>query len=247
MLEFEHVLRAADDLLSAEQVVRRSLCPDRQLATSLLDLGVRLRSEIPHGCEMAFAHGMANIARAELRNFPANIFWDFDYTGASLLREAAAAADSADHLSRACGLIVELQDLFGSATEIRFRYGHDFIYGFDWAKWVRKEPQARASVGPFDLEFLTFLHQRGHELLDLIAHDDTKYPTLRTSEPRNPFEFSRDPGAEAALHESLARDGLLPVESWRIDAQPVWDKPFQRLRRERAVSLGLAKSATPGD
>ena len=164
MADFQSILRSADEQLSAMGVARRSLCPKRDLATSLLDLGVRLRSEIPRGCEMAFAHGMANIARAELRNFPENIFWDFDYTGASLLREASAAADSADHLSCACGLIVELQDLFGSATEIRFRYGHDFIYGFDWAKWVRKEPQARASVGPFDVQFLTFLHQRGRSV-----------------------------------------------------------------------------------
>ncbi|MCA9646777.1 MAG: ferrochelatase [Myxococcales bacterium] len=239
MADFQSILRSADEQLSAMGVARRSLCPKRDLATSLLDLGVRLQLEVPRGCEMAFARGLASIADAEVRNFPENIFWDFDYTAASLLREATASSEPARHLSEVCGLIVALQDLFGSATEIRFRYGHDFIYGFDWAKWVRKQPDQRASVGPFDLEFLTFLHQRGHELLELIAEDDAKYPTLRTSEPRNPFEFSRDPEAEAALHESLARDGLLPVESWRVDATPVWDKPFQRLRRERAMRLGF--------
>ncbi|MEZ4231034.1 MAG: ferrochelatase [Polyangiaceae bacterium] len=236
------ILRAADEVLAASGVLRRSLCPERQLATSLLDLGARLRSEIPRGCEGAFARGLASIARAELRNFPENIFWDFDYTASSLVEEASAAVEPARHLTHACALIVELQDLFGSATEIRFRYGHDFIYGYDWAKWVRKDPAARRGVGPFDLEFLRFLHHRGHELLELIAEDDTKYPTLRTSEPRNPFEFSREPSAEAALHESLARDHLLPVESWRLDATPVWDRPFQRLRRERAEALGLARS-----
>lgn len=235
-------LRGADAELAASGVIRRSLCPERRLATSLLDLGVRLRSEVPCGCEEAFASGLGSIANAELRNFPENIFWDFDFTASSLLREARDAVEPAHHLSHACALIVELQDLFGSATEIRFRYGHDFIYGFDWAKWVRKEPATRAQVGPFDLEFLRFLHHRGHELLELIADDDAKYPTLRTAEPRNPFQFSREPADEANLHQSLARDHLLPVESWLTDARPVWDKPFQRLRRERAEQLGLGKA-----
>lgn len=236
-------LARADDQLARAGIVRRSLGPGRESATSLLGLGQALRPLVPHGCEIAFGSGLAAVALAELRNFPSNIFWDFAYTAASLLRDAARAADPAQHLTRACESIVALQDLFGGGTEIRFCYGHDFIYGFDWAKWVRKAPSQRAQIGPFDLVFLEYLLGRGEELLALIDADDVKYPRLLDERPRNPFTFSREPEAEAALHLRLAAEHKLPVESWLIDAAPVWDRPFQRLRTECAETLGLTRAS----
>lgn len=220
--------------------MRRSLDPGRERATSLLSLGSALQHAVPRGCEIAFASGLADIALAELRNFPSNIFWDFDYTAASLLRHAERAAAPRENLIEACEIIVALQDLFGGGTEIRFRYGHDFIYGFDWAKWVRKAPEQRAHVEPFDLVFLKYMYGRGEELLALIDEDDAKYPRLVDEHPRNPFTFSREPEAEAALHQRLAAEHKIPVRSWLIDAEPVWDQPFQRLRMECADSLGLS-------
>lgn len=245
MAEALACLERADRELARAGVARRSLAPGRETATSLLALGRSLQQAMPRGCEVAFASGLAAIALAELRNFPGNIFWDFDYTAASLLRNAARAPDPCENISQACELIVALQDLFGGGTQIRFRYGHDFIYGFDWAKWVRKAPAERAHIGPFELDFLRYLHARGEELLALIDADDAKYPRLLDERPRNPFAFCREPEAEAALHQRLAAEHKLPVKSWLTNTDPVWDRPFQRLRMECAESLGLALASAP--
>lgn len=227
-------LRAADETQKARSPLL-SLCPDRQLATPLAVLGQTLLSrDVAAERAAAFAEGLARIAEAIGRNFPGNIFWDLDFVAATLscLAEPRAMTTLAD-------AIVELNDLFGSQTPIRFRYAHDFIYGFDWAKWVTRDPKNRKDVGPFTLEFLQSMRDRGSELLDLIAHDDPKYPKLPPGQDRNPFRFAREPAAEQLLHEDLARRGLLPVETWRVDAAPVWTRPFAELRDERARALGL--------
>jgi hypothetical protein len=114
------------------------------------------------------------------------------------------------------------------------------LYGFDWAKWVAREPQARSIVGPFDAEFLRGMHQRGSELLELIAQDSEKYPTLSPGRDRNPFRFARDPGAEETLHRDLAQQNLLPLKAWSLSGDPVWDRPYAELRSQRASDLGLA-------
>ncbi|MCA9707587.1 MAG: aldo/keto reductase [Myxococcales bacterium] len=158
----------------------------------------------------------------------------------AIARKVERAMRRVPFLRRQCEQIAALQDLFGQGTAIRFRYVHDFVYGFDWAKWVARDPAARASVGPFEPPFLAFMLERGHQLLQLIADGrDRKYPPLPDDRPRNPFGFSREPEAEIALHQSLAADGLLPVEAWRVDAQPRWDRPYAELRRQRALALGL--------
>ena len=89
---------------------------------------------------------------------------------------------------------------------------------------------------------------RGHELLALIAQRDEKYPPLADDRPRNPFGFSREPDAEVAIHRDLAARDLIPVEAWRWDAAPRFDRPFADLRRERAVAHGgLAVGARARD
>lgn len=223
----------------------RSLSPERELMTPLEVLGSQLLAG--EGSELADEVSIAlhDIAVAELRNFPENIFWDFDYTAAALLRTGRERG--LPSLVESRRLIVGLQDLFGRHTEIRFRYGHDFIYGFDWAKWVARSPQERATIGPFDLEFLRYLYRRGEELLELIAEGDTKYPRLETEASRNPFEFVREPAQETCLFESLAARGLIPVQSWRMDASPDWRRDYQALRAQRARELGLSStSEDPG-
>jgi hypothetical protein len=237
----------------------RTLAPDRTHARPLLAIGrVLLEPEtwrLPEAtaepeaaaAAEAFAEGLVAIAEAMRRAFPHNIFGDLDHLAASLWRGAAAAPEGpVAHLREQCRRVVELQELFGQGTAIRFRYVHDFLYGFDWAKWVARDPATRARVGPFAPQFLESMEARGHELLALIASGrDLRYPPLPDARPRNPFGFSREPADELVLHRHLAREGLLPVEAWRVDASPRWDRPFQRLRREHAARLGLADHAAP--
>lgn len=250
-----HALRSApaqalDALAEADArlgVPWLSLAPDRAHARSLAALGRALlepEAEVapsePAAYD-AFAEGLAGIALAMRDAFPHNLLGDLDHLAACLWHGAAAAPEgAAAFLRQQCARVIELQHLFGRATSIRFRYVHDFLYGFDWAKWVARDPAARASVGPFSPEFLAAMRARGHELLDVIAKGhDRRYPPLPEARLRNAFGFSREPADELALHRYLAREGLLPVEAWRLDASPRWDRPFEALRREHAAQLGL--------
>lgn len=224
-----------------------SLSPDRTHARPLEAIGRELlEPDVDPGAARALAEGLVAIETAMRRAFPHNIFGDLDHLAASLWRGALQAQEGAvAHLHAQCGRVAALQDLFGQTTAIRFRYVHDFIYGFDWAKWVAREPVARASVGPFAPEFLATMDRRGHELLALIASGrDPKYPPLPDDRPRNPFGFSREPPAEIALHRHLAREGLVPVQAWCLDGRPRWGLPFAQLRRQHAERLGLADAGS---
>lgn len=237
-----------DRLLSVSRHVRgaagplRSLAPDRVEATSLPELGERVLSEdVAEDAASAFAAALCAIVEAQLENFPENVFWDFDYAAARLMAEARAAneaASVAQRLSAAGARIVALEETFGTKSKIQFRYVHDFMYGFDWARWVQAAP-ARASVGPFDEPFVSYMSRRGQEIMELIDRHDAKYPELPRGVGRNPFGFSREPADEERLHKDLAERGLVPVEAWRMDAIPTWDRPFSKLREERARALGL--------
>jgi hypothetical protein len=187
----------------------------------------------------ALAVGLEDVYRAVLRAFPGNLLWDFDGLFGSIVAHARSQADPISVLASSLGRVTALQDLFGPGP-INFRYAHDFLYGFDWAKWVRRDPAARSGVGPYDRAFLEVLHGRGRELVDTIAAgDDSKYPPLPSDAPRNPFGFSRQPAAELALHRELAARGLVPVEAWSPCPAARWDRPFDDLRAEVARELGL--------
>jgi len=232
-------LVAADERLAERPW--RSLAPGRARARSLVEIcGVVLRDHEDSAAE-ALVDALASIALAMQRSFPENIFGDLELLAASLWKRASHEAEgAAASLERQGRQLVALHELFGKHTSIRFRYVHDFIYGFDWAKWVAREPASRAGVGPFDPEFVDYMEYRGHELLALIATGrDRKYPALESGRPRNPFGFTREPAAEIVLHQSLAAAGSLPVEAWRFEAKPSWDRPYAALRREAAGELGL--------
>ncbi len=241
-------LTEADQLIDRHDPARRTLNPEASRARDLREVHARVLRAV--GCEargelsLALAEGLSALARAQLDNFPENLFWDFDFLAAAVLREAVAAAArdaSAAALVRArFEQIVRLHEIYGRHTPIRFRYVHDFTYGYDWAKWVRRGEPARARVGPFEGPFLGHMERRGGELLELIAGDDQTYPTLTDSRPRNPFGFSREPGPEALLHGELARLGQLPIEAWRVDAQPDPRPDYTAIRADRALALGLA-------
>lgn len=222
----------------------RSLAPGRARARSLREVGGLVLGARDDAAAQALATALASIGLAMARAFPENIFGDLERLASSLWHGALCSDDPSSHLEREGRRIAALQDLFGRGTAIRFRYVHDFVYGFDWAKWVAKDPAARSEVGAYDPEFIGWMERRGDELLELIAvGSHHKYPPLTDARPRNPFGFSREPAAEIALHRHLAREGLLPVEAWRVDARPRWDRPYSRLRTEAAARLGLAQPA----
>lgn len=214
----------------------RSLAPGRATSRSPDEVAALVAAGAPR-LRPALTTALRAIDAAARAAFPDNIFSDLEHLAASLLRAGAREGEPAiDELGRR---IAGLQAVYGQSTTIRFRYVHDFVYGFDWAKWVRREPSTRAGVGAFERPFIAHMEQRAHELADLIAHDDHTYPSLPDGQARNPFPFSREPVAEAALMLDLAARRLLPVEAWDPDAAPRWDRPWAELRIERARCLGL--------
>ncbi len=203
----------------------------------MVDLGELLGADLEPALRLEHAKALATIAGAMLEGFPGNLFWDLDFLAAQLGQEARRRG--AAGVRQLGSSVAELQRRFGASSVIQFQYTHDFIYGFDWARWVSKDPEHRAGVGPFDLEFVRYLERRGTELELLVQADDEKYPKLAPGEARNPFAFSRTPVDERRLHVDLAQRGLLPVEAWRTDAQPRWHEPYAELRNQLARELGL--------
>lgn len=215
-----------------------SLCPGRGAARPLAEIPID--RAIEEDARVAIARGLCAIARAVERSFPNNLFCDLELVGATL--GAQAAREGAGGVERVSSAIVELHERFGCATELHFRYVHDFLYGFDWARWVRRDPEARAGVGPFDAAFLAHARRRGDELASLIAEDDPKYGRLPEGTDRNPFPFARDPASEELLLRDLAARGWIPVEAWRADATPDWTRDYVTERERRARELGLERA-----
>lgn len=225
--------------------VRLTLAPDRAEAHALYDLARALTEGLPDEEVDAFAQGLGRVARAFVEDFPENVFWDFDRLANHLLEDPRGPGAPADE-------IVRLSSLYGRRSPICFRYIHDFVYGFDWCRWVAKAPLERAAIGPFEPEFLAYLEHRAGELVELIAADDEKYGRLpppgaaghRTSF-RNPFAFSREPGDEERLHRALVERDLIPVRAWEIESPPHWDEPYAALRESIAESLHLPRRGGP--
>jgi hypothetical protein len=186
------------------------------------------------------AAGLRCIDAAIQRHFPENLFDDLDLVATSLAAHPRPLA----HAER----IAAVHALFGRETPLCFRYAHDFLYGFDWARWVARDPSTRAHVGPYDDAFLAYSAQRAAELTRLVADADPKYGPLELGAHRNPFPFRRDLEAERELHRALAAAGEIPVPGWDTHATPVWDRPFTAIREARAQALGLGFAGTaPAD
>ena len=215
-----------------------SLDPGRSTATPLTALVSSLVEPI-HRSQLTAA--ASAVAETQLESFPENLFWDFDFFLKSIHGHALKAPDYAAHLEEVTRITVELLSLYGQQSTIRFRYVHDFMYGYDWARWVRREPEARSNVEPFGLEFLRQTETRGRDILALIQADDDCYPKLARGAVRNPFPFSREPEEELELYRLLAERGWVPVEAWRLDARPDASRDFDALREQVAQSLGLAR------
>jgi hypothetical protein len=241
-------LLAAEDLrVAREGLVRLSLSPQRDRARALAEVAHELEAShpgAPAAIVRAWAEGLVALSRTIGESFPENLFFDVEAPAAALLE--AGLRDGEPAVQERSELLVRLHGIFGGKTTIRFRYVHDFLYGFDWAKWVQRGVAERATEGPFSVAFLRAMHQRGHELLGLIERDDAKYPRLRDHRPRNPFGFSREPDDERRLFRDLAARGLLPVDAYRRGGPWQWNRPYAELREERARALGLERRCLNG-
>ena len=231
-------LARADAFAAQEIGVLASLAPDRPHITPLHTLGQQLLSPAdPPALQRAFSQGVCAILIAQVRDFPETLYWDMDHMASSLLEQGRAHGAAA--LTTLCEDIASIQRQYGKHSIIRFRYVHDFSYGFDWAKWVARAPQTRKHVGPFDHRFIRHLMRRGEELVALIMADDEAYPKLTDGRPRNPFGFSRSPPNERRLFAELAAQDLIPVRTWLVHASPVWQRDFASQRDACARALGV--------
>jgi hypothetical protein len=236
--------RSADTLAQIDASIAETprgaltLDPARGRATPLAELVHSLAnsSERPFLARAACAVGAA-----QLEAFPDNLLWDFDFYLSSVHQEAIQSGDYPAHLERATDITVGLMHLYGQGSSIRFQYVHDFIYGFDWARWVRREPDSRSETLPFSLEFLEQSDTRGRAILELIENDDEVYPKLSGSGSRNPFPFARTPDEELELYRGLSGEGCIPVEAWRVDAVPDASRDYDSIRESAARRLGIER------
>ncbi|HEU4533399.1 MAG TPA: ferrochelatase [Polyangiaceae bacterium] len=233
-------LERVDRGLEARFGALASLAPRRPRASRLAELAERaLPPGAGPGPTLAFARGLARVVHAFAEHFPDNLFWDADLLAARLAAQPDPASTGA--LS---ARVVELCAHFGRSSPIRFRYLHDFLFGYDWCRWVARAPAERRDVGPFDPPFLGYLLCRAGELRALIDRDDATYGRLPDDGFRNPFPFAREPGDEARLYRTLAERDLIPVRAWQPDASPRWDLPYTELRQALADELGIARRPT---
>ncbi|MFK7873810.1 MAG: hypothetical protein AB8C84_11710 [Oligoflexales bacterium] len=230
--------REFDAALKLKWPEPRSLCPNRDCAHTLEDIGERLQTSLSHEQQNAVMQSLTSIAMTQLECFPKNIFWDFDGFVSVLLKKT-------DFLSqRAC--VEHFQKLYKafSRGQTRFQYAHDLIYGFDWARWVQKDPENHVDFGPFDECFLNRMSQRHDELVEEVEkRSSSRYPYVAGLDHgqgyRNPFEFSRNFEDEKDLMERLALIDYIPVPFWDMNFKAVWDKDFEEKRKEISQRTSL--------
>ena len=241
-----HVLEllASTDEHLASRVAWRSLAPGRRAPHTLVALGETVlpasatRAPLHDQQRIAWAMAISDLARAIAREFPGNLFADLDHVASELRRVVAERGHVA--LERTIDPLVRIHRSYGKSSRIRFRYVHDFLYGFDWARWVARDPATRRGVSPYDLVFLAHIEQRALELDALVGAADPSYPPLAPGAFRNPFPFDREPPAEERLFLALAGEDLLPIRAYEANALVASaDRPFTALRESRARALGL--------
>ena len=237
------LLASTDALVARSGASWASLKPKKKRALSLVQLGeLVLKGVAPallHEQQAsAWAMAMSHVTRAIVRHFPDNIFVDLDLVAVALRDVVIAEGHVA--LEQTIDPLVEIHRLYGKSSRIRFQYVHDFLYGFDWARWVASEPKERGAIGPFDRRFLQRSVERAQELEALIQKNDATYPAIAPGTFRNPYGFERDPKSEQALFLDLAKEDLLPA--CPIRGRALWDAPFVQQRLERAKQLGLVRA-----
>ena len=223
-------LRHLDTILYKHTTLPLSLDPRKTCVTSFEELGrLFISSHLDSDALKIAINSITEIIQAQIKHFPSNIFWDFDAIFYQIIK-----IDNQSHCLEYCNLLLNLIRNFGMHSEIRFQYLHDFTFGFDWAKWVRKNPLERSKTSPFDISFLKSLNSRRLELVQLIRSNDRKYHKLTTPEPRNPYAFDRSPDYEKTLHQNLAKINKIPVCAWNADAKGQWNDDYNEIREHFA-------------
>ncbi len=238
----KELLASTDELVVRSGASWASLKPKKKRALSLVELGESVLEGVDplllHEQQAsAWAMAMSHVTRAIVRNFPENIFVDLDLVAVALRDVVIAEGHVA--LEQTIDPLVEIHRLYGKSSPIRFQYVHDFLYGFDWARWVASEPKERGAIGPFDRRFLQRSVERAHELEALIANEDATYPAIAPGTFRNPYGFQRDPKSERALFLDLAKNDLLPA--CPRTGKATWNAPFVQQRLACAKRLGLVQ------
>lgn len=229
-------LTAQDADLQAKVNLWRSLDPTRERAHSLREVAEHLLPQLPDDATTrAFATALIDISNSMYQHFAATLFWDFDMFAAAIVRQNRTPQAMHTYAQT----VVNMMGAFGRRTNIAFMYTHDFIYGFDWSRWVLRDPDTRKNISPYDLVFVQRMIRRAQELESLIAKDDDKYHKIEGGAARNPFGFNREPEYEIPLFNRLAREQLLPVEAWNYNGITRWEKHYTNIRAEVAADLGI--------
>ncbi|MCC5815374.1 MAG: hypothetical protein JJT78_11505 [Leptospira sp.] len=230
----------------------KSLNPQKETPTSFRELLNYISSETPNVEDIelihSFFHGCLN---AIIENYPENIYWDMDFLFCHVYRqliERNTFVEKKKWLEDLERRVRHIMEIFGSKSKIQFRYIHDFLYGFDWCKWNRKRVEIGEEVeyNPFGEEFLTYIENRGLEILKMIECNDKNYVQMESGKFRNPFVFKRETEQEIAILSNLASTGDIPIFAWKVDAKFNSKKDYSLIRKERAVELGIAPNTMPG-
>lgn len=172
---------------------------------------------------------MTQIVLSQHDNFPENIFWDLEALFSHL-----CSLNSSKEQKEFTANILDLHEKYGEKNSINFAYVHDFVYGFDWYRWVKKDFAKRKKVKPFDLVFLDYLEKRSLELYELIRNNDAKYPSLKSGVKRNPFGFNRSFREEIRLHLKMAELDFIPWKAWLFKPMiddSLWEKDMTEERK----------------
>ncbi|MBC61545.1 MAG: hypothetical protein CMP11_03730 [Zetaproteobacteria bacterium] len=224
-------LNETDQLLKKKTKKLLSLSPTKEKTSSLFSLGEQLLcTSKPFEQNKLVCQIMSEIIESQVENFPNNIFWDNDY----LFSHLSQVKDP--QVTKTTGKkIIQLNLIYGNKKEISYSYLHDFTYGFDWIRWIQKDPQKRQNIRPFDLLFLEQLEHRGKEITELVEVNDKKYPKLLKDTPRNTFSFCRDETSEIKVLRKLAAENNIPLKAWSTEkAQGNLDKNFDHIREQVA-------------
>ncbi|BDA79390.1 hypothetical protein LPTSP3_g23200 [Leptospira kobayashii] len=236
-----------DRFLDLRYPTRRTLCPNRNQVTRFEEIGNQISDLL--GNEQDWKHSAEityKIVDSVVDHFPENIFWDFDYM---IMKIVGNSAYSEQGFRQSMDLTVEkilnIFFIFGKNSSIKFRYIHDFIYGYDWLKWMLEKKHPGDEIDPYGVSFLDYIGHRGMEMISLIAKNDSNYPELNGLY-RNPFLFSRSDEDEIHLLKDLAASGNIPIEAWDRYANPKSDRNYSKIRLERSEQMGIQRNDMPG-
>ncbi|TGN14038.1 hypothetical protein [Leptospira ilyithenensis] len=226
---------------------RRTLCPAKNQVTRFEEIGNQISDLLQNETNWKYsAEVTSKIVHSVMDHFPENIFWDFDYMIMKIVNNSIdPEQDFLQSMSLTAGKILNIFSIFGKNSAIKFRYIHDFIYGYDWLKWILEKKQPGDETDPYGVCFLDYIGHRGMEMISLVGKNDTNYPELN-GEYRNPFLFSRSDEDEINLLTNLARSGNIPIEAWDRYANPKSDRNYSKIRLERSEQMGIQRNEMPG-